>query len=485
MESMNKSKESGYESRLPELKDWFQRQPADSGRLTTRLTGGCGSESIKRFGLPPANGKHAKDFAVFLLQVGAEIEHSLLVQYLYAAYSINESVDQDTKNMGLQWKTAIRLVAREEMAHLVTVQNLLLAIKQPFHLNRASIHQEESKLAVPFKLERLTAKSLAKYVLTESPSDDQVPAAMKATVRKAEALLGDDHRHVGIPKVGIIYAALYWLFLESDDPGDEWPFSKDVVDCFTTEYGSGFHLAPDDLDTGNSYEDKAARPDEWGTFEKHARVDKGSPREQALASLVWIMAQGEGPNAIEDSHFSRFVKIFENFNERGSVARDVVIRVPDNPYVVKSWATSGTPIRAPQSKWWAELLNTRYQLMLLNVLDTLNSSRTAHGPDRQMFAAWAAIEMEFVKKIGQLLPYLPLDGDTTGHRAGAPFQTIALPSTPAGRKRTRQQLLTQALRLEGTPPSKAISNVDDATLAVESSLLDAISKHDDLMHRMF
>jgi len=67
------------------------------------------------------------EFAVFLLHAAAEIEHSLLIQYLYAAYSIDEQSEQDVNNFGLSWKTTIRLVAREEMAHLITVQNLLLA----------------------------------------------------------------------------------------------------------------------------------------------------------------------------------------------------------------------------------------------------------------------------------------------------------------------------------------------------------------------
>ena len=92
------------------------------------------------------------------------------MQYLYAAYSINEQ--QDSRELGylaLQWKTTIRLVAREEMAHLITVQNLLLALRQDFHLNRGHLHGDDENKALPFVLEPLTLASLAKYVILGEP----------------------------------------------------------------------------------------------------------------------------------------------------------------------------------------------------------------------------------------------------------------------------------------------------------------------------
>src|SRR5689334_17220599 len=68
---------------------------------------------IEAFRLPrPRKGMTARDFAIRLLQAGAEIEHSLLVQYLYAAYSVNDRADNDNENVGLLWQMQLRLVAR-------------------------------------------------------------------------------------------------------------------------------------------------------------------------------------------------------------------------------------------------------------------------------------------------------------------------------------------------------------------------------------
>src|SRR5687768_3920359 len=71
-----------------------------------------------------------RDEAVALLHATAEVEHSLMVQYLYAAYSLGDVDPADPHYDVKQEKVAlIRYllihIAREEMAHLATVQNLL------------------------------------------------------------------------------------------------------------------------------------------------------------------------------------------------------------------------------------------------------------------------------------------------------------------------------------------------------------------------
>jgi hypothetical protein len=74
---------------------------------------------------------------------------------------------------------------------------------------------------------------------------------------------------------------------------------------FKTTYPGDFHLKDDDFLRTGKYEQKAASVQEWGIYETNAHADGGEPRDAALAALRWIMAQGEGPNAIEKSHFYR------------------------------------------------------------------------------------------------------------------------------------------------------------------------------------
>src|SRR4051794_8358051 len=79
--------------------------------------------AIRELGVPrgpEAVQQSPRDEAIFFLQVAAEVEHALLVQYLYAAYSLDPS-----RAEGVTWRDQIVEIATEEMGHLVTVQNLL------------------------------------------------------------------------------------------------------------------------------------------------------------------------------------------------------------------------------------------------------------------------------------------------------------------------------------------------------------------------
>src|ERR1700726_1501670 len=79
-----------------------------------------------------------RDHLVMMLTSGAEIEHALMVQYLYAAYSINvDQAREEDRAMVEGWRASILSVAREEMGHLLTVQNVLVLLGAPINLDRA------------------------------------------------------------------------------------------------------------------------------------------------------------------------------------------------------------------------------------------------------------------------------------------------------------------------------------------------------------
>src|ERR1700722_15848035 len=72
----------------------------------------------------------AVDEAKLLLRIAAEGEGALLVQYLYSAYSILPNVVLNPAGaanpiVSDDWYNTIRDIAKQEMGHLITVQNLL------------------------------------------------------------------------------------------------------------------------------------------------------------------------------------------------------------------------------------------------------------------------------------------------------------------------------------------------------------------------
>ena len=106
------------------------------------------------------------DEAVFLLTAAAEVEHALMMQYLFAAYSIRT----DTNVPGLaQIQNELLQIAREEMGYLATVENLLHVLGGPLNFRREQSPSASEIYPFRFKLEPLTLNSLSKYVIAESP----------------------------------------------------------------------------------------------------------------------------------------------------------------------------------------------------------------------------------------------------------------------------------------------------------------------------
>src|SRR5262245_52813884 len=77
------------------------------------------------------------DEAIFMLHTAAEIEHSLMVQYLFAAYSLQDSdAPESKKRVVMKWRRQILKIATEEMGHLISVQNILLLLGGPLNFER-------------------------------------------------------------------------------------------------------------------------------------------------------------------------------------------------------------------------------------------------------------------------------------------------------------------------------------------------------------
>ncbi|MEO8429304.1 MAG: ferritin-like domain-containing protein, partial [Verrucomicrobiota bacterium] len=144
-------------------------------------------EALGESSLPPKPPEMAwRDYLVLLLHIGAELEHCLMVEYLYAAYSLGgEQVPKDARSQGIvrRWRDQILSVAREEMGHLLTVQNVLCLLGGPVTFDREDFPWDTVFYPFPFRLEPLTLNSLACYVYAEMPP----LADLEKEIRKANA----------------------------------------------------------------------------------------------------------------------------------------------------------------------------------------------------------------------------------------------------------------------------------------------------------
>jgi Ferritin-like len=84
-----------------------------------------------------------REALIYMLFEAAELEHGIMCQYLFAAFSLKQRADEGLAAEALEsvsrWRQVIAHVATEEMLHLALVQNLLTAIGAAPHLSRPNL----------------------------------------------------------------------------------------------------------------------------------------------------------------------------------------------------------------------------------------------------------------------------------------------------------------------------------------------------------
>ncbi len=396
-----------------------------------------------------------RDEAVFLLNVVAEVEHALLVQYLYAAYSVRAD---GTVPRGEYFQNVLLQIAREEMGHLATVQNLLHVLGGPLNFHREQSPYSSALYPFRFRLQPLTLRSLAKYVIAESPSPPpaDLPEADKTLLcDRIEPEAKADNGGIAVQHVGPFFARLLDLFRD-DQNGirDE--------DLLTNTAGQ--HA---------KYEDWGYDPEKSLPMAERLIVQSidGETaevvRRQAVEALEAIAEQGEGhdpgPTGTE-SHFERFFMLYKDLDSATSGGtKSVTWPIPTNPntsiepphqagmekmvdMVLESHAKSGR-ITDGRSRAWAQLFNLRYRLLLQFLSHFLQSDGKSYRSEqaslgdrteRGLLLIWTFHEMRRLRKVALKLVQMPKD-DSSGLNAAAPFElpyTLNLPVAETARWRT-------------------------------------------------
>lgn len=409
-----------------------------------------------------------RDEAVFLLTAAAEIEHALMVQYLYAAYSLRVSAGTEVQAL----QDLLLQIAREEMGHLITVQNLLQLLGGAFNFNREHSPYSSEIYPFRFKLEPLTLDSLAKYVIAESP--DPLPSTLPAEDLELLAQIKLDARRSNngqdVMHVGPVFARLKKLL---EDP------THGVRDeDFRLDTGP---LQAEFKDWG--FEPKTQGVSEQLIIEAIKSTKVNEVRAAAAGAIDRIARQGEGfdlPNGNPgdtESHFERFFNhIYKPFRDLIAAGTVPTLPLAENPntsspppeppsmmkmldVIEEAHATKGR-ITHPRARAWAHLFNLRYRLLLaflshflrLNQPELYVQTGTRQGDrtERGLLLVWTFNEMRRLKKIAGKLVQLPKDDPPGQTFAGPPFElpyTLNLPERERDRWRTHLDVLRAAVRL--------------------------------------
>jgi hypothetical protein len=428
-----------------------------------------------------------RDYAIFLLHTAAEIEHALMVQYLYAAYSLGgPQVPEAHREAVRGWQEVVLGIAKEEMGHLISVLNVLRLLGGPVNLDREDYPWDSEFYPFTFRLEPLTRESLAKYVYVEAPEQWEGSEAEEVTRIALEAAKAD-HRGDGgdegpIHRVGKLYKLLTDVIRDQlsdeDFQADTYPYQASFA-----EWGRNY--------TGGARGNTVGKGPE-GTPD--VIVQPLSSRDDAVAALEAIAQQGEALDVDEDdgqkSHFRRFLTIFREFPELSKDGWRPTRLVPTNPRTPRNLdgeervASAGEPVPAcidithPEAVLWAHLFNVRYRMALTYLSHAYRLSgalvRVGQLTARGYVVNSTFGEMYTLRALANILVQLPLSAAGGSEVAGPPFEmpySLELPDHEQDRWRLHRDLLVASRILQ--EQLHAMKGVADGRRAYLEALRDA------------
>ncbi len=429
----------------------------------------CSFPAASEETLPLNLGKPAdftwRDYLLMLLKIDAGIEHGLMVQYLYAAYSLGgEQVPADKRAMVRKWQQTILSIAKEEMGHLITVQNVITCLGGAVSLEREDYPWDHDFYPFPFELEPLTLDSLAKYVYTEAPlgwGEAEPPSsALKSAISSHKTAIMKRVLQGKIPPRPDVksVAALFKVVLEiikdpnriSDDDFHPETFAQQAS---WAAWGRN-HGQVSGEDAQGELSPDNAKPQKVRTCPTTADVIvvPVATRDDVINALTQVAEQGEAAHStVEQSHFARFLHIYNEFSQhfpenskgqpkdqKAQPARDL----PINPTTMDKlkrqngdMAARTTTIKNPLTCLWASLFDLRYRLLLTYLTHTFRLARGTNpnkGPGTYQALTHRAFgEMYNLKALSEILVRSPLDEPGKPFKpAGPAFQmpyTLELP----------------------------------------------------------
>lgn len=417
------------------------------------------SLAILDAGIPSvADATTPKEDAIGLLMLAAEVEHALMSQYLYAAQSLRGPPAKSVSHVAIQ-----------EMGHLLTVQNLMLALAgigaeglpSKIHLGRDGMRVASGRNPLPLILEPISLDALAKFVIVERPHHipDAAIAAKLAQLEQLAAALG-----ISVNPVYALYAAIRWLFQPDDSP-DGVGLSSSLG------FRAGWHVADGDFADPGVIEQYSADPIEWGSVPALI-IAPVSNRAGALAALDLIAAQGEGMPDAADSHFAVFLALVQSF-ESGAVGVKPMPRTPRTPGQKPSEDPEPTELTDAYTVLWADLFNHCYELLLVDIAWAISHPKGQTRTD--MIRLCLRSMGDVIQPIAKDLTGRPV-GPDSDHKAGPPYAlgNELMPDSVAGfRERFAHCLAGQRELMAAIRASAAFST--DAFAAVRLAAIARIN----------
>jgi hypothetical protein len=369
---------------------------------------------------------------IFLLCEASELEHLLMCEYLFAAFSIKESTEEGLTLAQLEavrrWERVISGVAVQEMLHLAQASNLLTAIGGMPHFRRPNMPQRAKFYppGVQLALMPFSEDALRHFIYLERPEDftDQDAPGFEPTGSPFAEARGGELVPVAqnFETVGLLYRAIEQGML-----------------VLATRHGEE-HLfvgPPSAQATGASFR--------W------PELVPVTDLLSAGKAIEFIVEQGEGARGNwQEAHYGRFLKVLEEYlalkqaDPAFEPARPAIaarVRLPRD-------VVEGPLITDTRTAALSDLFNGCYEVLIEMLLRFFVHEGESEAELVALSDAAVGGMFAVIAPLGRLLTRLPVGPEAPGKTAGPTFdifrRSYLLPHREAAWIILRERLLELA-----------------------------------------
>jgi CDGSH-type Zn-finger protein/truncated hemoglobin YjbI len=366
---------------------------------------------------------------IYMLCAAAELEHALMCEYLFAAFSLKRSVDEGLTEEQLaaveRWRSTILLVAKQEMLHLAINCNLVTSLGASPHLSRPNLPQPAKHYPAGVRLALLpfSETALRHFLFLERPEGLDIDDAEGLdAVDCAVPLMGEDEIAPHLQEfatVGHLYRAIEAGFRHlSETMGEDRLF-----------LGPGEAQAHGELFG-------------WKELAPITSCD------DAVRAIEAIVEQGEGPRGDwKHAHFGRFLSILNEYLEMIEANPGLEVTRPVLPVLVRAPETGEQAdlITDPVTARVADLCNVGYEVLLQLLYRLL--CHVDESDDQIKILADVSVQMMFdvIEPLAEILTTLPVGPEYPGKTAGPTFELFYQPDYLLPHRRAAWLLMSEHL----------------------------------------
>ena len=437
-------------------------EPTTRGRLAQVIA--------TRGGLAPPEAPFViehREALIYMLCQAAELEHGIMCQYLYAAFSLKQSQDEgltaEEEKAVQRWRKQISHVATQEMLHLSLVQNLLSAIGGAPHMSRPNFPHpaRHYPAGVHLALMPFGDQALRHFMFLERPEGMDLKDAdgMAAFGRALPAMEAGEivPRGQDFATVGHLYRSIEAGIAHlADKYGERWLFVGPPRAQATQQYFGWPELIP---------------------------VTDAASAQRAIDE---ILEQGEGPRGRwQDAHFGQFVAILDEYIQ----LRDGQPSLrPGRPVVVVNVRPAERDVDVPLvtdplARQVMDLFNVSYEILLQILQRFLAHTEETDAQLKALADASVNLMFEVVKPLGDLVTTLPAGPEYPGRTAGPSFELFYESDYVLPHREAAWILLTERIRVAadfcqpGVPCDPPVTGALDAVRSALTEIADTLAVH--------